>query len=496
LLREHVAAHDSTNVVVSGPILVSEESLPSVATSWLRYETERKITRLSRKSELSWVNDVGMAANCSAQRIRLLSAGGFDERFVGACEEFEFGYRLMKGGTRFHFLSSAVTTQVYRKTATDIVKDARRRGMNEVILCRKHPDFRPISSLARLNEGTSAMRLARKAALRPPLFVEPLLRFPFWIATPLSWSRHVGRVGIRVLGFRMGVALFRSAMREVGSWRQFRQEFGLRTPILTYHHVGLARAGTNRLMTVAPEGFERQMGWLARHGYVSVSPSDWLAWREQGKPLPQKPVMITFDDGYADTARYALPIIKKYGFKATVYVVTGQMGGIDLWDTNGGWATVNHHLMTAEQIKSWHAQGVEFGVHTRTHPDLRTLDPAALEAEVTGSADELEKLLGVRPMSFAYPYGDYDARVREHVCRVFALALTCDEGLNYLSTNPALLRRVMVLPNDSMVEFALRVRLGWSPLERVRQMTRHRLGRTALRRALARWSWPQQTIAR
>ena len=287
----------------------------------------------------------------------------------------------------------------------------------------------------------------------------------------------------------------RSAVGAAGGWPAFRREFALPVPVLTYHHVGPPRPGTNRAMTVAPARFARQLRWLAQHGYSTVPPTDWLAWRDEGRPLPERPLVLTFDDAYADTATYALPLLEQYGFTATVYVVTGQIGGVNRWDTVGGWAAVPHPLMTAEQIRHWHGRGIDFGAHTRTHPDLRALDPAALDAEVRGSAEDLTALLGGPPRSFAYPYGAYDARVSDAVRAAFPLGLTSDEGLNYLGTDPAQLRRVMVLPGDSLLEFALKVRLGWSPLEHLRRVTGYRRGRAALGRALARIHPPPQPAA-
>ena len=120
--------------------------------------------------------------------------------------------------------------------------------------------------------------------------------------------------------------------------------------------------------TLSPERFERQVGWLARKGYVGIRPSDWLRWRSGEADLPKKPILLTFDDAYADTAEHALPVLCQHGFGAAVYVVTQRLGATNTWDDPGKRYMLR--LMSAEQIQYWAAKGIEFGAHTRTHADL------------------------------------------------------------------------------------------------------------------------------
>ena len=294
-------------------------------------------------------------------------------------------------------------------------------------------------------------------------------------------------LGPRLIELRKSLSAADGARTAVRSGERLHRDFELGTPVLLYHRVGPPLPGSNPMMTVAPAKFVRQMQWLADHGYTGVTPSAWLAWRNEGLPLPPKPVVITFDDAFADTATHALPVLKARGFSAAVFVVTGEIGGTNQWDLDGGWATAAHALMTPDAILHWHASGIEFGAHSRRHQDMRTLDDSALTAEVRGCAEDLTVVLGERPQSFAYPHGLYDPRVTAAVGAEFPLALTCDEtGLNYLGTDPLRLRRVTILPQDSIFEFGLRVRLGWTPMEWVRRLTRHKLGRSAIRKFMGR----------
>jgi peptidoglycan/xylan/chitin deacetylase (PgdA/CDA1 family) len=254
----------------------------------------------------------------------------------------------------------------------------------------------------------------------------------------------------------------------------------MRLPVLLYHHVGPIQEGTFPGLTVSPERFERHVRWLARRGYTGVCPSDWLRWRREGKGLPDKPVLLTFDDGYADLVEFAFPVLRRHGFGAVVYIVTGQLGGTNTWDEERGFGTIR--LMTAKQITDWALKGIEFGAHSRTHADLTTLDAEGIKEEVLGSRNELASLLGSRVISFAYPYGHYNQDVLDCVRVAFDLAFIEDykmKGLNDLSTAPHLLERISVQSEDSVVTVECYARWGFNPIRRLRERI---LLRTRLRR--------------
>jgi peptidoglycan/xylan/chitin deacetylase (PgdA/CDA1 family) len=249
----------------------------------------------------------------------------------------------------------------------------------------------------------------------------------------------------------------------------------MRLPVLLYHHVGPPRPGAIPSLTVSPERFERQVRWLARRGYNGICPADWLRWRREGKGLPHKPVLLTFDDGYADLVEYALPVLRRYGFGAAVYVVTGQLGGTNAWDEARGSSTL--HLMSVEQIRYWAKQGIEFGAHSRTHADLTALSARELSEEVMGSGKDLESILGSRVVSFAYPYGFHNPTVDDCIRKSFDLAFLAGddvEGLNHLSIDPCLMRRTMVQTNDSLVDLECRARWGRNPILDLRARLRLR----------------------
>ena len=276
------------------------------------------------------------------------------------------------------------------------------------------------------------------------------------------------------------VAHLEGALGVAGSWKVLQDEFDRRCPSLLYHHIGTVRPGTHPDLTISPERFERQIRWLARRGYTGIKPSDWLSWIRYGKSLPANPILLTFDDGYADTARYALPILRKYEFSGCVFVVSQRLGRTNTWDEAEGRDTLL--LMTAEQIQYWATQEIEFGAHSRTHRHLTRLSPSDLTAEVIGCKSDLTALLGHPPMSFAYPYGESNEAVRDLVRKEFDIAFSVEEGLNYLSGDPHLLKRAYVGHNDSLVEFDLSARRGG--IRRLRDWRIKLAVRTRLKRTL------------
>jgi peptidoglycan/xylan/chitin deacetylase (PgdA/CDA1 family) len=119
-----------------------------------------------------------------------------------------------------------------------------------------------------------------------------------------------------------------------------------------------------------------------------------------------KNVVITFDDGYLDNYSHALPILREYGFCATIFLVADFVGKMNVWDTS--WPV---QLMGWSQVKEMAECGISFQSHTRTHPDLQTLDDGAVMNELLDSRHKLEDTLGFPVRHLAYPYGRFDQRV-------------------------------------------------------------------------------------
>jgi len=165
--------------------------------------------------------------------------------------------------------------------------------------------------------------------------------------------------------------------------------------VLMYHSVA-GRTDDPHLVTVSPPRFDEQMRWLARRGLRGVSMRDLLA----GGPASGM-VGLTFDDGYADFAAGVVPVLQRYGFNATVFVVAGRLGGHNDWEYHGPVKP----LMTASQVREVAGAGMEVGSHGLNHLSLSRATVGVLADETRRSREILESLTGAPVTGFSYPYG-------------------------------------------------------------------------------------------
>lgn len=185
-------------------------------------------------------------------------------------------------------------------------------------------------------------------------------------------------------------------------------------PILAYHQIAAGAHGRAGQYRVDPSAFEAQLALLKEHAYYCVTIEEWDAARRGGRPLRGRPVLITFDDGYADIAETAWPLLRRYGFTATVFVVTERVGTTSSWDRH---LAVEAPLLDWNQIRLLEREGLRFGSHTATHLPLGALAPCEIEREVRASRATLHAHLERPAPALAYPYGDSDEAVRSLVRR-------------------------------------------------------------------------------
>lgn len=183
--------------------------------------------------------------------------------------------------------------------------------------------------------------------------------------------------------------------------------------ILAYHSVSPHRTD---MLAVHPDEFAFQLGWLARHGYRSMTLADFC---QQNIPYGERIVIITFDDGYEDNYVYAWPILNQFGFVATFFLVSNFVGEdmVYSWDED---RIITHQkrswyrLLNWEQIHEMEAAGMEFGSHTRAHHNLTSLDAEHFRDEIEKSRVDLARHLG-RIVSFCYPRGDFNDSIMDAV---------------------------------------------------------------------------------
>jgi len=170
-------------------------------------------------------------------------------------------------------------------------------------------------------------------------------------------------------------------------------------PILMYHSVSDNLFGKSHpyfQINTTPEVFSQQMRWLRNHGYRTLDTSDIVEKLQQGADL-SKTVVITFDDGYRDFYTDAMEIMKQCGFSATIYLATDRIH-------NEARRIEGVDYLTWREVRELRQEGIRFGSHTVTHPDLRSLGPEQIEYELACSKETMENELGEPVNSFAYPF--------------------------------------------------------------------------------------------
>lgn len=185
-------------------------------------------------------------------------------------------------------------------------------------------------------------------------------------------------------------------------------EFGILIParkgirVLMYHKVS---EGVTDGITISTEKLKRQFEYIRRKGYQTLSFDDLSAAIRTGKPLPRRPLILTFDDAYRDFRENAYPLLKMFGFKASVFIPVGYMGKTNTWD-NG-----SDPILTVSEIRELANTGtIEFGIHSFLHRSYAQMDPAGMENDL----ELCIQTLGYHSIPFvrvlAYPYGSYPKR--------------------------------------------------------------------------------------
>jgi peptidoglycan/xylan/chitin deacetylase (PgdA/CDA1 family) len=225
-------------------------------------------------------------------------------------------------------------------------------------------------------------------------------------------------------------------------------------PVLAYHRVSAFDSGPAALSRyrVDPTEFERQMGWLRRHGYHAIV-SDELGWfLEQRQPFVGRPVMITFDDGYQDFADAAWPALQRHDLRAEVFVVSDLVGKAATWDRHYGDPAP---LMDEQTIAALARDGVRFGSHLASHRGATGLATETLAAELLRSRHAIESWTGRAPHAVAAPYGETDERFEllAEECG-YRMALSTHEGAAALSSPPMRIPRLEVRGDMDIDAFA------------------------------------------
>jgi len=200
-------------------------------------------------------------------------------------------------------------------------------------------------------------------------------------------------------------ALVLIALAASARWTWWRERSaGLR--VLCYHKIGVPPPGSKlKELWVSQKKFRAQVKYLLDHGYTTLLFSDLRKAYRGETPLPEKAVLITFDDGYENNYLNAWPVLKELGAKGNIFVVFNTIGSVNSWHNPASEAWVN--MATLAQLREMQDSGViEYGSHTMNHPHLSALQPGDAAWEMNESKRQLEAALGRELCAFAYPYGD------------------------------------------------------------------------------------------
>jgi peptidoglycan/xylan/chitin deacetylase (PgdA/CDA1 family) len=191
-------------------------------------------------------------------------------------------------------------------------------------------------------------------------------------------------------------------------------------PMLMYHSIGTTTMKKFRAFAVGPAEFAEQMDYLDSEGYQTVTARDLAERQASGAALPERPVVLTFDDAYEDFYTAALPVLRKHGFSSTLFVPTGCVGRTAWFNAFMGGEV--HPMMSWAALRDTLTEDVEIAAHSHTHPHMDLLREDAVRDEVNRSRGLLEDQLGVPVEGFAYPFGYWNRAAR---------AAVMDGGLRY-----------------------------------------------------------------
>ncbi len=241
-----------------------------------------------------------------------------------------------------------------------------------------------------------------------------------------------------------------------------------RVRILLYHKVCELLPGKYREHAIPPAAFARQMEFLFRNRFKVITLEQFLEYKEKNIKPPPKSVIITFDDGYMENYINAFPILEKYNFKATIFIVTDYIDSEEPirlleWDeqlqSHYQEKKTNWLPLSRQMLLTMSTSGFSFGSHTKSHPALNQVGEKVAIEELKGSKERLEEILAKPVTSFSYPYGELNETVKNLVKAAgYRVALGTNGPGNTIESDFFELSRVAIGGCDSFLRFKNKVR--------------------------------------
>ena len=405
--------------------------------------------------------------NISIAASLLESVGGFNARLKRLRNtDGELAHRLEQCGITIRYAGQALARMTHVHELDGALHASYLYGRSYVYVQQEHPESCwKLSPLARDRRST-LRNLARRLFLRGGR----------WLRAPLA----LARLAIRLCeAARLGPpaeAFYRLALDghfwsgvEAESEGKLEDYIPRGIPILCYHQVSDVQNDAFRRYILPVARFRRQMLWLKKHAYQAISLDALHGYLERAAPLPPRPIVITFDDAYAELETTATPLLAELGYPHTHFVNTGKIGGTTDWIKTAP----DLPILAPQAIRRMagrHGELVAFEAHGRGHLQLNRHDAATVRDEVRHCIEVLEPLSG-RPVRYmAYPFGEQSRETREVMRQLpIRCSFTVDQGLCRPGQDLHHLPRVEVFSNDLPFDFRFKVRYGFSPIARARR---------------------------
>lgn len=466
LAAEHLKAqHDAGGVVAVGAVTTVAGANGDGMTRWSAGVLNSHFGRLDGGGRSPDGVDV-YSGNLSVPREALQRVGRFDTALATSFD-IDLGCRLVEAGMRVVYMSTASAEQTSTKVRRQLVADAQARGRDALELAARYPrslDRLPVSSfVSRRPKELLGLRLLLASRARPEA-ASRLLGLA---------ARFAGRRDHAVWHLAESHA-FWTGVRETCPDRETWDRMTRPPVVLMYHSVG-ARGEPAMMYRVPVRRLRWQLRYLRARRIAVIGLSEVMDALDSYRLPPGRSVVLTFDDGYRDNFEHALPLLRRHLHPATVFVCTAMMGGTANWPDAGELA--GRALLSWDEARTLKASGVSVESHTRRHARLTELSDGEAEEELTGSRQDLERELGGAELTFAYPFGSQDGRVRALVAAAgYRGACGVRPGTAHRLSDPYLLPRVTVAGMEGLLRFAVGVELGLIP---TRLRSRRRPGRRA-----------------
>lgn len=459
-LHRHAAANNAGPTVVVGKITEQRiEPVTRPTDRFLQQNWENALATYAVRLSDTGIDSIAdeyestlaFGLNGSIPRALFLRHGGFNEALRITDEDNELGIRFYLAGVQFVFEPAAI---VIHRSAKDLTGYLQRCWQES-----GKSDVARVFALRQMNSQTrrlvssfhgSALRRSASAALWHANGA--LCALAKWLESAANASNS-GTL-LRIWGRIAADANYWNSVKSTDcTLDQLRQAAEGKRIALMLHSISEPLSPAEASYYLSPKRFRRFMRHFRARGYSSATLKSWL-----NNEVPQKHVLLTFDDAYDDLYEELLPLVIEHRLRPVVYLVAGSIGGSNIWD-QGDRIRVRS-LLTLSQIREMQKYGVEFGSHSLTHSWLPAVPDNQLRRETHDSRLRLEDLLGTEVVSFAYPHGGVDQRVRSAVVAAgYKLAFTTQPGPNWWN-DPFCQRRSDINQYTSAFDFSLSLKNG------------------------------------